>query len=118
MSANGICQLARDKFSPLVKWADKNMLSSTLALRKSPDLFIRAKCADDTHTYALTTEFYRTLSVTIASETVRLLELRGEPDNYENRVGVLHKRNERKRPTMVSVFRQARDSLRNPEGKE
>ena len=116
MSASGMCQLVRDKFPPLLKWADRQTLSIILSRCKSRDLFmIAARRTGRPNTYALTPEFYRTLSDTIILETAGLSEMRGAPSSSEAGIMALYehaKTRRYKRPTMYGVFMQARDALR------
>ncbi|MEK6807983.1 MAG: hypothetical protein AABX75_03050 [Nanoarchaeota archaeon] len=116
MSANDMCKLVRDKFPPLLKWADKQTLSIILSRCKSRDLFVIAtRRTGRPNTYALTPKFYSTLSDTIISETAGLSEMRGVPIGSEAGIMALHKHAKTrryKRPTMRSVFMQARDALR------
>src|SRR3989344_2966225 len=117
-SAAGIQQVICDNFPSRSKYVHKFSLAAVLSSPENSDLV--SKMAPYPYSYALTPEFYGLLVTCVESEAKSILDLRGRP--YDTEAGVMwlyeRMRGSRLLPTLPSVFRQARDSLRNSEGKE
>ena len=118
ISAAGIQQVICDNFQNRLKYTDRGDLTWVLSSSKNSNLI--SKLDAPRRCYALTPEFYSALIHQIELETKSLLELCSM--HYSTNAGILwlYERlcDSGMPPTPLSVFSQARDSLRNPEGKE